>query len=602
MEQVIADHQRPAEPCLSGLERYQLVQKLEQDSGRSQWYATIRRRPEAGASGSSAGEASYEAKVRKRAETERLLCVFAPPKGDVEALAEAAASWARRISDQCLAMRHPHLMHTHDVSATDPLCPFVAFEFPEGGSLSRLLAQQEKLPPSECAHVVMGVGRAVGWLHGQGHAHGSIRSSEVYFSRSGVVLLKPAWGEPWGTPAESTAPTRADDVLAFADMTWRMLTGRSPGPSATRFPLPMLCPTATQPVVEALEAGLHEEPASRPTIHEIVLAVGGAWEPRTPYLLRSAYPDFASRVPAVQELPSGGSGRADGNLRGRIDRLRAGAARDRDGGRTVRIGAGPVRTSDPAAKAGWKAHRSHGRFPASKRSVVIAGAIALAAGGATAGARWWSDAHPGTGDGAMSAESASVAAEASGPTTAGPSQAGRTPVGSTPPEPAAVSPTPAVSNPTGPAVGPSPAGPTPVVSAAAGPAAGATDWEGIVKTLFASRDQALRHRDDGRVGLYAEAGELDRQDRALIEQLKATNTTWERLESLLTDLEVKDHEESRATVVARIRVTGWEPPGRDIGETGSGREEAGGSSQKIRIGLGRATGSWKITEVTPLDG
>lgn len=563
MEQVIADHQRPAEPCLSGLERYQLVQKLEQDSGRSQWYATIRRRTEDGVPASPAGEASYEAKVRKRAETERLLCVFAPPKGNVEALAEAAASWARRISDQRLAMRHPHLMHTHDVSATDPLCPFVAFEFPEGGGLSRLLAQQEKLLPSECAHVVMGVGRAVGWLHGLGHAHGSIRLSEVYFSRSGVVLLKPAWGEPWGTPVESTAPARAEDVLAFADMTWRMLTGRPPGPSATRFPLPMLCPTATQPVVEALEAGLHEEPASRPTIHEIVLAVGGAWEPRTPDLLRSAYPDFASRVPAVQELPSGGSRRADGNFRGRIDRLRAGAARDRDGGRAVRVGVGSVRTSDPAAKATWKVHRSHGRFPASKRSAVIAGAIALAAGGATAGARWWSDAHPGTGDGTMSAESASETAEASGPATAGPSQAG---------------------------------------PAAAGPVAGATDWEGIVKTLFASRDQALRHRDDGRVGLYAEAGELDRQDRALIERLKATNTTWDRLESLLTDLEVKDHGESRATVVARIRVTGWEPPGRDGGETGSGREEAGGSSQKIRIGLGRATGSWKITEVTPLDG
>lgn len=547
MEQVIEDSQRPAEPCLSGLERYQLVQKLEQEHGRSQWYATLRHRPEGPDREAPETAVSYEAKIRKRAETERLLCIFAPPKGDVDTLAESATSWAERVSSQRLTMRHPHLMHTHDVSATDPLCPFSALEFPEGGSLARLLAAHEKLIPSQCAHVVLGVGRALGWLHGQGNAHGTVRPSEVHFSRSGVALLKPAWGQPWGLP-EGVASTRAEDVRAFAEMTWRMLVGKSPGPRATRFPLPMLCPTATQPVVEVLEAALDEDVASRPEIHEIVLAVGGAWDPCIPDLNHSAYPDFASRVPAMRESPR----RADGNIRGRVEQLRAVARRSGDG---RRLAAGRLRAAPPADRPSmsepWRTQRSYGRFPASKRTVVVAGAIALAAGGATAGARWWSEAHREAGGMGAGVEARPTPEAA-------------------PPHPEA-------------------------------PEVHRENWEGVVKALFASRDQALRDRDEDHIGDYAEKGGLDRQDRALIQQLKATNTRWDRLESLLTAVRVETLEEEHATVEARIRVTGWDPAAHEGAETAAGHDKAGGSSQRIRIGLGRTTGSWKITEVTPLD-
>ncbi len=554
-------HPAPFGPALSGLERYRLIQKLEQEEGRSSWYAKLREADHEGQVGDADDAGGLEGRVRRRTEIERLLCVYAPPSGDIDDLSEAAARWGATVASESVGMRHPHILYTHDASASDPLCPLIALEFPDGGTLARLLDARGKVEPGECAQIVNGVGRALSWLHGRGIVHGNIRPTEVHFSVSGVPLIKPPWSDPWRERPESGPGAVALEVFDFAAMIWRMLTGRAPGPSVSRFPLPMVCPSTPRPVVDVLESALNDSPESRPDVREVVLAVTGAWESMPLPLRQAAYPEFVRRLPVENVSGSVHSKTQHTPLWGGIERVRA-ASRGRGGARisdrSKPTGEEKTRTvpdGQSFVKARVARSLPHGRFPASKRSLILAGAVAMAAGGAMLGSRWWVEEPQAT----NSLGHSQPSAEASD------------------------------------GLIPRPSGMEPAKSENGDEGQLTSE----ITSLFEARDRALRDADAEKIALYAErGGAVEQQDLKLIQELHTTKTRWPDLHSAVSDIQVEKVADERAEVVVTLTVTGWNGPTAQ--EPKPQHNEAGASSQRIRIGLGRATGSWKFSDVTPM--
>ncbi len=196
-------------------------------------------------------------------------------------------------------MRHPHILHTYEASAAEPLSPYLVTEFPEGGCLQNVLSVRKRLEPGECASVVAHVGRAISWLHSQETAYGDLSASRVFLSRNSASLVAPPWPDPWRQDGfRRPGDGKAQDVRAFAELIWLLLTGRPAGTWEDRIPLPMSCPSATKSVVKVLEAALGPDPFSRPNIQEMALVIRGAWE-ATPIDLHSVVDEeFAARLPA----------------------------------------------------------------------------------------------------------------------------------------------------------------------------------------------------------------------------------------------------------------------------------------------------------------
>ncbi|MDN5605039.1 MAG: protein kinase [Kocuria sp.] len=489
-----------ADLAAADLDRYRLIKKVGECSGSSLWYARLR---EAEADGTllTAGITSrheFERAARHRASTERLITIHPRPGGKAAAFENAPTVWASEVNTHRSSMRHPHILHTYEASASDPILPFLVLEFPEGGCLDKVLRSRRRLEPEECAGVVAHVGRALSWLHSQGLVHGGVDASNIFLTRGAASVVMPPWPDPWsgrgGAPGVEGTP--ADDVLRFAELTWTMLTGRSPGPWEHRIPLPMSCPSATKNVVQVLEAALDPHSSARPDAQELALVVRGAWDAVPIDLHSTADADFASRLPARPD-PSKGRFARRGGVQVRKPDVAPTASRGR-AQVAVRF-----RALSNVRRLAALAHPARRRWKATVMGLLLVAAVVHAASRPLL----TSDKAPPTSD-----------VQEVSPIFAASTVNGGVPTDT--PEPT-----------------------------------GAAE---AVEHLVAARDRALRERDPSLIGAYAAAdSEVEKADGACIDALRSRSVVWGDLRTRVEDIVVEEENDSLARVRAKLFVSGW---------------------------------------------
>ncbi len=207
-------------------------------------------------------------------------------------------------------------------------------DYAPGGSLAGLVATRGRISVGEAVTVLTPLAQVLGYLHGEGVAHGDVSPGNVLFTAQGKPMLadfgvarmvgeagRPQFGTPGffaagrrnpeaarsrGTPvcgdlggdAHLALDTTAD-VYAAAAVGWYALTGQVPGDTESRPPLSAFVPGVPEELAAALEAGLQEAPSRRPTAMEFAQAVYRS-APAAPIDLSSAVhpsvlPDLLTR-------------------------------------------------------------------------------------------------------------------------------------------------------------------------------------------------------------------------------------------------------------------------------------------------------------------
>ncbi|MBG0741450.1 serine/threonine protein kinase [Paeniglutamicibacter antarcticus] len=217
-------------------------------------------------------------------------------------------------------------------------------DYAPGGSLAGLIAIRGRISVGEVVTVLTPLAHVLGYLHGEGVAHGDVSPGNVLFTAQGKPMLADfgvarmvgeAGRSHYGTPGFFAAIRRdreasrlrgaaergdllnADthlaldttaDVYAAAAVGWYALTGQVPGDTDSRPPLSAFVPDVPEELAAALEAGLQQTPSRRPTAMEFAQAVYRS-APAAPIDLSSAVhpsvlPDLLTRrkvpVPRVR--------------------------------------------------------------------------------------------------------------------------------------------------------------------------------------------------------------------------------------------------------------------------------------------------------------
>lgn len=197
---------------------------------------------------------------------------------------------------------HPHLLGVRGAAFTDQ-GPGLLMDLAGGGSLHNLLAARGRLSIGETVTVLAPIAQALAYLHSHSVQHGDVSPGNVLFTSEGKPLLSDLGvgrflGEA-GAPVHGTvgftdavrgnaAQGRASDVFSLAAIGWYSLTGYPPEPERKRVPLTVLVPDVPVELLHVLEAGLHDDPAQRPSAGELAETV-----------LRSAAAQPLDLVPAV---------------------------------------------------------------------------------------------------------------------------------------------------------------------------------------------------------------------------------------------------------------------------------------------------------------
>ncbi|MBS6030745.1 MAG: hypothetical protein KH989_08625 [Kocuria rhizophila] len=174
--------------------------------------------------------------------------------------------------------------------------------------LAEIMGEQGRVAPETLLPVLADAARGLSRLHERGWVHGALSARHVLVTPDGRALLDgygvragarpgpPAWGQAQDTDARqeladravglgrahhhmdeagpvaagsATEVSAAQDVHDLAVTGWLALTGRYPGPDAHRVPLSLMCPNAPRHLVLMLEGALCDDPAQRPSAHEL---------------------------------------------------------------------------------------------------------------------------------------------------------------------------------------------------------------------------------------------------------------------------------------------------------------------------------------------
>lgn len=219
----------------------------------------------------------------------------------------AGADAVRALRREAAVLRRmdtPYVVRLRQVVDDGPATVLV-LDLAEGGSLTALLARRGALDAGEVVTVAAPIAAALAAAHARGLVHGDVSPSNVLFSRDGMPLLADLGMATFGTDADrlddrldggrldddplggtaeyldpavaaGSAPTPASDVWALSAVCHHMLAGSPPhegdevgdvlaaAADGGRAPLGLLAPTAPRLLVEAVEAGLAPDPATRP--------------------------------------------------------------------------------------------------------------------------------------------------------------------------------------------------------------------------------------------------------------------------------------------------------------------------------------------------
>ena len=184
---------------------------------------------------------------------------------------------------------HEHLVRVHDVvplGGDDGNGWALLMDYAAGGSVRDIVAARGPLTPGEVVTVLTPLGGVLSYLHGRGVVHGDVSPGNVLLTAHGKPLLGDLGcgrmtgqphDSPGGTPgfscAQDVGATAAADVYAMAAVGWYALTGSAPPPARERMPLSLSVPGVPAELAAALEAGLAENAAQRPTPAALAQAV-----------------------------------------------------------------------------------------------------------------------------------------------------------------------------------------------------------------------------------------------------------------------------------------------------------------------------------------
>ncbi|MCU1531073.1 MAG: serine/threonine protein kinase [Arthrobacter sp.] len=322
-----------------------------------------------------------------------------PPKdGDQDGDAEAGMRREVRILS---ALDHEHLVKAHSVVRLAGAGLGLVLDHAAGGSLAELLAGRGRLGAAETVTVLTPIAQALAYLHGHGFTHGDVSPGNVLFTAHGKPLLadlgvarmvadssgvSEAGTEGFRDPAPVDAvraglqPER--DVYSLAAVGWYCLTGRAPGRSAQRPPLPLLVPEVPAALAAALEAGLNEDRRQRPGAAELAAAVYRSAEAAPVDLSVSVHPTVLPQLLTRRALPRSARERSAERLRGWLRRTgtrRAAVSRRAAAARHSAGGSGFLRRRGPARRGGYRA-LSTGCALGGAAVAVLAGAWLIAGG------------------------------------------------------------------------------------------------------------------------------------------------------------------------------------------------------------------------------
>ncbi|OMH33182.1 phosphotransferase [Tersicoccus sp. Bi-70] len=508
--------------------------------------------------------------------------------------------------------------HRHRVMLMDHL---------PGGSLAQVVAARGPLSIGETVTVITPLAQLLAAAHAAGLTHGDVSPGNVLFAVDGRPVLAdwelaglpgrpgpPGTGtdgfrDPVATPAGRSGP--AADVYALAAVAWFCLTGRVPGPTEHRPPLPVLVPAVSRPLALLLDRGMDPDPQARPNAAELargVFAVAVA-EPVDLHasVHPSVRPDLVTRRTATEVGRRRRARRSTGRGSVRAGPLRGGgwAAGPvvASGRRRTRVGATRAEPTTTTVAPRWR-----GWGIALLLAVTVGGVAALLApvpppGGAavagrtptgpvaaTSGPVSASDAASDSGPGSASSLAAvrpeATAAAGATSTVAPPGvDASRSP------RPAAATPVPATASPAAPAA---PAERHP------GSASASADPVAAARALTEQRTRAFR---EGRWDLLADVSvpgsPAALADRAAAAALVAASGRLADLRVEVTCAQrIWARNGSGGPVVVRLcaRFTGY----RQVDRTGTVvRTVAASPVQDVRLQLVRAgDGRWRIDRVS----
>lgn len=289
--------------------------------------------------------------------------------------------------------RHDHLVPVQRLAQDTDGAPVLLMDFAAGGSLHQIIRARGPLSVGEAVTVLTPLGQVLAFLHGRGAVHGDVSPGNVLLTAAGKPmladfgfgrLLGQAAGPPAGTPGyhcpSDTERDGAADVFALASVGWFALTGRPAPPTRERTPLVAIVPDAPPELVAALEAGLEENPAHRPTASAFAQAVFRSARAEAVVLGNAVHPSVLPELPTRRDVRV--RGRGAGRLRRRspiravVGRIRRAFAPSLHGGRRRRLsgmwdGGGP-RVPSTRGTRRWLAMVAMGSLAAVAVAVLVA--------------------------------------------------------------------------------------------------------------------------------------------------------------------------------------------------------------------------------------
>lgn len=182
-------------------------------------------------------------------------------------------------------LKHPNIVTIHDVDEAGGV-PFMAMEFVEGGSLSKLMKERGALPVDEASAIVRQVALGLAYAHERGVVHRDIKPDNILLDRSGRVVITDfgaahintseltRTGEVIGTPhymsPEQVLGDPVDgrsDLFSLGVVFYLLLTGHRPFKGDT---VSSVCYHIIHSPPEPVSEDLHVPPRAIPMLQRLL--------------------------------------------------------------------------------------------------------------------------------------------------------------------------------------------------------------------------------------------------------------------------------------------------------------------------------------------